>query len=160
MTTATRTITAFLDGPDRPDISNPIHSTEVATQYGFRAALVGGVTVYGWTVPAIIEALGPGWLERGWADVSFRRPVYPGDGMAAAVTSADGRHRLTMSNQDGEACIAGEVGRGEAPFLDELGMPGRLNAEERPGSPRLTRQRAGRPGPAADGGGSSDGGSG
>ena len=70
MNTATRTITAFLDGPDSPDISNPIHSTEVATQYGFRAALVGGVTVYGWTVPAIIGALGEGWLERGWADVS------------------------------------------------------------------------------------------
>lgn len=143
MNTATRTITAFLDGPDSPDISNPIHSTEVATQYGFRAALVGGVTVYGWTVPAIIGALGEGWLERGWADVSFRRPVYPGDELAAMVSAEDGRHRLTMSNQGGEVCIAGEVGLGDGPFLDELAMPERLKAEERPKElPRLTLEDA------------------
>ncbi|MBK7127705.1 MAG: hypothetical protein IPH65_17600 [Dehalococcoidia bacterium] len=45
--TAERTILAFLDSEDSPTISSPIHSTEVAGQYGFQAALVGSVTVWG-----------------------------------------------------------------------------------------------------------------
>ncbi|MGH2608379.1 MAG: hypothetical protein ACRDHF_04755 [Tepidiformaceae bacterium] len=130
-TKATRRITAFLDGEDRPDISNPIHSTEVAHEYGFKAALVGGVTVYGWTVPAILEALGEEWLKNGWADVTFRRPVYPGDEMTATVEQTADGWALTMANQDGDACIAGYVGLGTAPFLPGLAMPDRTYAEPR-----------------------------
>jgi len=51
MTTANRfaenIVTAFLDGPDDPNIPNAIHSTEGAKDYGYKAALVGGVTVAG-----------------------------------------------------------------------------------------------------------------
>ncbi len=142
-TKATRHITAFLDGEDRPDIPNPIHSTEVAHEYGFKAALVGGVTVYGWTVPAILEALGETWLEDGWADVSFRRPVYPGDEMTATVDQTADGWRLTMANQDGEACIAGFVGLGKAPFLPGLAMPDRTYPEARGKTlPRLTLEDA------------------
>ena len=42
------TFVAYLDDEDSPDISNPIHSTEVANSYGFSGPLVGGVTVWGW----------------------------------------------------------------------------------------------------------------
>lgn len=140
---ATREITAFLDGEDRPDISNPIHSTAVAAEYGFKAALVGGVTVYGWTVPAIIEALGEQWLEDGWADVSFRRPVYPGDQMTATVERGPDGHRLVMAKADGEVCIHGTVGLGTAPFLPGLAMPDRIYAEARgPTLPELTLEDA------------------
>ena len=45
MTVVERTIDAFLSNEDSPTIGNPIHSTEVAQQFGFRGALVGGVTV-------------------------------------------------------------------------------------------------------------------
>lgn len=128
---ATRDITAFLDGEDSPDISNPIHSTAVAAEYGFRAALVGGVTVYGWTVPAIIGALGDEWLDDGWADISFRRPVYPGDEMTATVEGGSNGHQLVMANGGGEVCIHGTVGLGRAPFLPGLAMPDRIYAEER-----------------------------
>ncbi|HXH23455.1 MAG TPA: hypothetical protein VNN10_15660, partial [Dehalococcoidia bacterium] len=76
-----RRITAFMEDPDNMNISNVIHANQGARQYGYRAALVGGVTVYGWTVPAILQALGPRWLSDGWIDVSFRRPTYPGDEM-------------------------------------------------------------------------------
>ncbi|MEX0783995.1 MAG: hypothetical protein WD557_15250 [Dehalococcoidia bacterium] len=142
-TRATRHITAFLDGEDRPDISNPIHSTAVAAEYGYRAALVGGVTVYGWTVPAILEALGDEWLEHGWADVSFRRPVYPGDEMTATVERAGEGWQLTMANQDGEACIAGSVGLGRAPFFPGLAVPERTYAEARGANPpQLTLEDA------------------
>ncbi len=58
-----RTITAFLDGPDTMDIRNVIHATDGAKEYGYKAALVGGVTVYGWAAPAILQAFGEEWLE-------------------------------------------------------------------------------------------------
>jgi MaoC like domain len=99
-----------------PDISNPIHSTAVAREYGFRAPLVGGVTVLGWCVPAILQALGERWLEDGWVDVRFRRPVFPGDVMTATVE--DGV--LLMSNGAGEQCLAGAVACGRAPWAGEL----------------------------------------
>lgn len=142
--TSRRTITAFLDGPDSKDISNPIHSTEVARQYGFRAALVGGVTVYGWSVPATIEALGEGWLDDGWADVAFRRPVYPGDEMTATVmVNADGLGALAMTNAAGDICLAGTLGRGRAPWWAELQLPARRTAEPRPARlPYLTLESA------------------
>jgi MaoC like domain len=115
-TPGTRTITAFLDGEDSPDISNPIHSTAVAREYGFPAPLVGGVTVYGWCVPAILQSLGERWLDEGWVDVRFRRPVFPGDVMTATV--ADGA--LAMANGGGERCLVGAVGLGRAPWAGEL----------------------------------------
>lgn len=146
MTTANaaeRTLTAFLDGEDSPTISNPIHSTAVAAEYGFRGALVGGVTVYGWTVPAILEVLGERWLHDGWADISFRRPVYPGDAMTARVTESDGAADLVMLSGEGERCIVGRVGLGRAPFADDLVRPERLAAEPRPDElPWLTLETA------------------
>ena len=60
-------VIAFLGNDDSPDISNPIHSTEVAKQFGFSGPLVGGVTVWGWAPPTIIEAVGEDWLNHGWA---------------------------------------------------------------------------------------------
>lgn len=141
---AERHITAFLDGEDSPDVLNPIHSTEVAAQYGFRAALVGGVTTYGWMAPAIIEALGERWLEDGWADVSFRRPIFPGDDLVAHVDAkGDGSWEVAMVNQDGERCIAGTVGLGTASWLGEIHVPERRVAEPRPAAlPYLTMANA------------------
>ena len=126
---ATRRITAFLDGPDSLDIGNIIHSTAGASAYGFRGPLVGGVTVYGWTVPAILDVLGERWLEDGWADVSFRRPVYPGDQMTARVERTATGASLVMENQDGEACISGELGLGTAAWLKDVAVPSRRIAE-------------------------------
>jgi acyl dehydratase len=138
-----RTITAFLDGEDSPDIANPIHSTAVATEYGYRAALVGGVTVYGWCVPAITAALGQRWLEDGWIDVHFRRPTYPGDVTTARVVPEGDAFALAMTNQDGERCLVGTLGLGRAPFLGELHLPSRRTAEPRPATlPRLTPETA------------------
>lgn len=142
--TGERRITAFLDGEDSPTISNPIHSTAVAAEYGFKAALVGGVTVYGWMAPAILQVLGERWLEDGWADVAFRQPVYPGDEMrATARAREDGTAEVAMLNQDETICIKGEVGLGRAPWLGELNDTARRTAEPRPETlPTLTLQSA------------------
>ena len=58
-------VEAYLDNDDNADITNPIHSTEVAKSYGFAGPLVGGVTVWGWATDTILEALGEDWLDNG-----------------------------------------------------------------------------------------------
>lgn len=124
MTTQTieRSITAFLDGEDSLEIDNIIHSTAGAAQFGFEAALVGGVTVYSWAVPALIEALGEDWLDSGWIDFRLRRPVYPGDEITTRVTPSEQGIKFTMSKESGEVCIAGTAGTGEASFYNDLAI--------------------------------------
>lgn len=142
--TAERTLTAFLDGEDSPDILNPIHSTEVAAKYGYRGALVGGVTVYGWLTPVILEALGERWLSDGWADVRFRRPVFPGDQLTArAELRTDSLASVSMLNAEGAAAIEAEAAVGTAPWLGTLQLPVRRAAEDAPVSlPPLTLKTA------------------
>ena len=134
---AERQIVAFLDGEDSPTISNPIHSTEVAAQYGFRGALVGGVTVYGWFTPPLIEVLGERWLRDGWADVRFRRPTFPGDLMTARVELGDGTATIAMLNPEGVATIEGTAGTGKAPWFSELTPPSGRPAEAKPAALRV-----------------------
>jgi hypothetical protein len=139
-----RRLVAFMENPDAPRPGNPIHSTDGGKDYGYTAALVGGVTVYGWAVPAIVDALGEGWLDHGWAEVAFRRPTYPGDEMVARLTEQPGGgHELTMDNQDGRHCLHGFAGLGDAPWLADMATPELLAAAARPGKiPALTLENA------------------
>ena len=109
--------TAWMENPNDPTINNKIHAADGAKEYGYRAALVGGVTVYGWCVPTLIESLGEDWLDRGWAEVHFRRPTYPGDEMTVRATPLDGTVELSVDNQSGDRCISGSIGVGDAPWL-------------------------------------------
>jgi hypothetical protein len=144
MTTTRRSaehrVTAFLDGPDSKDIGNVIHSTDGAKEYGYTAALVGGVTVYGWATPSIVEALGEAWLEHGWAEIAFRHPTYPGDELTVRVEPGDGdTWSLRMTKPDGIDAVAGTLGRGDAAWLGGLHDTARRTAEARPPTlPRLT----------------------
>jgi acyl dehydratase len=141
---AAHTVVAFLDGPDNPNIPNVIHSTDKAQEYGYQAALVGGVTVYGWATPAILEALGDGWLDRGWAEISFRRPTYPGEELSIRVEPDEpSRSELHMTGADGHDRITGHVGLGEAPWFADLARPERHTPEDAPASlPLLTPESA------------------
>ncbi|NJN51211.1 MAG: MaoC family dehydratase [Gammaproteobacteria bacterium] len=111
-----RTRNVFMPDPDTPNTANPIHSTEGARSRGFRGALVGGATVYGWAVDAIVESLGEAWLDHGWADVRFRRPVYPTDTLDISISSSG---VLDIAAND-TCCVEGSVGLGDAPWQDEL----------------------------------------
>ena len=139
MTTGSRIeheIEAYLPNEDSAEISNPIHSTEVAASFGFRGALIGGVTVWGWATPAILEAIGDGWLSRGWAEFAFRQPTYPGDTLRIVVEPASGDESsawsVTMTNQDGVDCVRGTVGLGDAEWLDEFTTPELMTAAPSP----------------------------
>lgn len=126
-------VTAFLGNPDRPDIRNAIHSTQGAQEYGYRAALVGGATVFGWATPAIIEVLGSAWLDTGWAELAFRRPTYPGDELTISVTAQAEQSLMRITGADGNDRITGELGVGPAPWLDAV----LLKTPFRPGEPAL-----------------------
>ncbi len=73
--------------------------------------MIGGATAYGWTVAAIVEALGMGWLDHGWAELKFIQPMYPGDELTVTVTDAG---KLSLMRGD-TLCLKGTVGIGDAP---------------------------------------------
>jgi len=104
---------------DAPNPGNPIHSSDGARDYGFRAALVGGATIYGWCAAAIIDAAGMEWIEHGWVDVAFRRPVFPNDRLTVVIAS-DGT--FEVRGDDARVRIDGHVGLGDAPWLAELAV--------------------------------------
>lgn len=126
--------TAFLDDADNTDIPNIVHSNEGARRFGFRAAIIAGTTVYGWAVPAVLQLLGPAWLDNGWHDVRFRRPIYPGDQITTRVQetveeAAAGAFDLTVLDPAGDGALVGQVGLGPAPWLGELHDSQRRTAE-------------------------------
>lgn len=134
MTPVHHRLTAFMDDPDE-DKPNPIHSTGTARRYGFRGALIGGATAYGWTVASIVEAFGADWLDHGWAELSFRQPMYLGDELDIHI-DGDGELRVARAAQ---LCFSGRVGVGDGAWLEQMTLPARRKARPRPASlPELT----------------------
>lgn len=85
---------------------NRMHSDEVARKFGFKAALVPGVTVFSHMTHPLVERYGEDWLARGIAEVSFAKPAYEGDLLTVHTTPAEGeagalRHALTCVNEEG-----------------------------------------------------------
>jgi acyl dehydratase len=133
-----------MENPDAPHSNNEIHSTDGGKAYGYSAALIGGVDVYGWGTRLVLDVLGQSWLDNGWAEVSFRRPVYPGDDLVIKLNPGmDTTHEFYIDRRDGTHCIEGKVGSNQAAWLQDLELTGFRNAEERAASlPRLTLQNA------------------
>jgi hypothetical protein len=132
---------ATMDDPDDPDMfqRNRIHTNAGAREYGFKGAFIGGATLYAWCVPTVIAALGDHWLDHGWVEIRFRRPVYPGARIRVRVTPQDDSPACVFAalQDDGQAAIVGEVGLGTAPWLGDLretpfAAPGPGPAGERP----------------------------
>jgi acyl dehydratase len=116
----TRTTKLSLIDPPDTWAGNPIHSPLGGEAAGYGGALVAGIHLYGWACSALLRHLGEGWLERGWVDVRFRRPVYPGELM---VTTVDAARTFTVAGETGPPRIEGEAGLGDAPVLAELDRP-------------------------------------
>ena len=115
---------ATMDDPDDPEMfeRNRIHTNSGAQEYGFEGAFVGGVTLYAWCIPTVIEALGEEWLDHGWVNIRFRRPTYPGAHIRVRVTPRKDSPACVLEAQqdDGQASIVGEVGLRTAPWLGDL----------------------------------------
>ena len=126
----TRSVTATPDPPPE-GIPNPIHAEDGASCAGYAGALVAGVRTYGWVAEAVVEALGPGWLDGGWADVTLRRPVYAGDVVTimvgppgSATGGSDAAGARTVRAAAGERVVLdGAVGLGPASWARDINPP-------------------------------------
>jgi acyl dehydratase len=88
---------------------NKIHDEQIARAYGFRGALVPGVTVYAYMTHPLVEAFGAAWLERGTASVRFLKPIHDGEEvrLAGVITSRDAKiitATLTATTAVGGEC--------------------------------------------------------
>ena len=123
--------------PDPPPtgIRNPIHDADGADGAGYAGALVAGVRTYGWAAQTIVRALGVEWLDRGWADVTLRRPLFAGEQVTITMTppeptrgddrrSAGWALTCLASGAEGERVVLdGHAGLGDAPWLADLNPP-------------------------------------
>lgn len=93
------------------DSENRIHDDRVAAEYGFRGGLVPGVTVYGYMASALLNVVGPRWLDKGAMDVRFFEPFYEGEQVSICVSEeGDGRWQVRAgSRAAGTAWIPGQL---------------------------------------------------
>ncbi len=125
-----RSVTATPDPPP-VGIPNPIHGDDGASSAGYAGALVAGVRTYGWVAEAVVEVLGTGWLDDGWADVTLRRPVFAGDlvtiivGPGELATGGSGAAGArTVTATVGERLVLdGAVGLGPASWAGDIDPP-------------------------------------
>jgi hypothetical protein len=89
---------------------NRIHDDETARRLGFAGGgLVPGVEVYAYACHTPVRRWGRAWLERGWAEARFLRPVY--DGRVAQVeATATGEGVSLAVRSEGVLCASGEAG--------------------------------------------------
>jgi hypothetical protein len=82
---------------------NRMHSDEVARSFGFKGALVPGVTVFAHMTRPLVERYGERWLRSGVADVAFAKPAYEGDWLTVASTANPNGpgHELVCRNEEG-----------------------------------------------------------
>ncbi len=95
---------------------NRMHSDDVAASYGFKGALVPGVTVFSHMTQPLIARHGAAWLARGWAEVAFLKPAYDGDLLVVQGTrDADGGYALNCVNDAGVELARMTAGLRETP---------------------------------------------
>jgi hypothetical protein len=95
---------------------NRMHSDAVALAYGFKGALVPGVTVFSHMTRPLVARHGADWLARGTAEVTFAKPAYEGELLRVQCASAEaGCYSLTCSNEQGEQLAAMPACMPEAP---------------------------------------------
>ena len=99
-----------------------IHDDEEASRHGFRRAIVGGTGVAQAMMPAIVELLGPDWIEGGWLSVKFVGPVYPDEKVreVAEPTADPEIIDVRVEDEEGRIAAVGRVGMGrEEPWHDD-----------------------------------------
>ncbi len=70
---------------------NRMHSDEVARTFGFKGALVPGVTVFAHMTRPLVERYGEAWLGQAIAEVAFSKPAYEGELLTVTSREPAGR---------------------------------------------------------------------
>jgi acyl dehydratase len=98
---------------------NKIHDDEVARQFGFTGALVPGVEVYAYACHVPVEMWGREWLESGWIECRFMKPVYDGREVRVSVEPGGEALRLCVAS-DGVLCAdaTARLGQDAGPEID------------------------------------------
>lgn len=85
---------------------NRMHDDSVAKKFGFKGGLVPGVDVFAYMSHMPVAKWGRAFLEHGWMDGRFLKPVY--DGEIAIVTAEDNGDALAIKIESrGELCATG-----------------------------------------------------
>jgi hypothetical protein len=110
-----------------PESENRIHSDEVAQAYGFRGALVPGVTVSAYLIHPAVVAWGEAWLERGRARVVVHSPVYDHETFRVEVSGAGASmYDAALFDQTGARCATAHV---ELPDPDAVPAPPKMRRD-------------------------------
>ena len=124
---------------------NKIHEDGVARTFGFRGALVPGVTLYAWMTHPVVAALGADWLERGTFAARFTKAVYFGEpATVRARLRSDGADSAAIETSvvdaAGVVCATATMTLAPcpgAPVPDIASYPGAPLPDERP---RVSRE--------------------
>ena len=103
-----RTVVAHNDAEDS---GNPMHNDDAARALGYKAALVPGVTVYGYMTYQLVEHFGEAWLTEGCMQVRFRKPVFAGEAqrIEATLEGNDSILHIKVIDPEGDVCVSGKA---------------------------------------------------
>ena len=87
---------------------NKIHDDAVARRFGFRGGLVPGVEVYAYMAHMPVARWGRAWLESGYAECRFWKPVYDG-ALARVIAVAESGALTLVVESAGERCATGHA---------------------------------------------------
>lgn len=82
---------------------NKMHDDTVARQFGFVGGLVPGVDVFAYMSRVPATTWGRAFLERGWMEGRFLKPVYDGETVEVSAREADGGLAIELRSR-GELC--------------------------------------------------------
>ena len=98
---------------------NRMHSDSTARTFGFDAALVPGVAVFGHMTRPLVESLGAEWLKGHAAEIRLIKPAYNGDALAVEhVEEEEGEHLVRCVGRG--VLIAEMRSRAARPPLDPM----------------------------------------
>ncbi len=92
---------------------NRMHDDAVARRFGFSGGLVPGVDVMAYMMHLPVSRWGRAFLERGWMEARFVKPVYDGESVEITAREQDGGLTIEASSR-GELCASGSAALPEA----------------------------------------------
>ena len=85
---------------------NKMHDDTVAKRYGFSGGLVPGVDVMAYMMHLPVAKWGRAFLERGWIEARFIKPVYDGEATEVSGEERDGLLSIQVESR-GQLCATG-----------------------------------------------------
>ena len=86
---------------------NRMHSDDVARRFGFKGALVPGVTIFAHMTRPLVAHRGEAWLAGAIAEVAFSKPAYEGDLLTVTTRASSAQadsgdaYELVCRNEEG-----------------------------------------------------------